>query len=80
MTRARDDLVLVQPLRFFIRGQSRGGDDHVFAPRSRFIADEDLDAFELVGSPNPSLVHTATPVTQSAVSVDLKATIRAMWR
>ena len=80
MTRARDDLVLVQPLRFFIRGQSRGGDNHVFAPRSRFIADEDLDAFELVGSPNPSLVHTATPVTQSAVSVDLKATIRAMWR
>ena len=35
---ARDDLVLMQPLRFFMRGQARGGDAHVFAPRSRFIA------------------------------------------
>ena len=46
MTRARDDLVLMQPLRFFMRGQARGGDAHVFAPRSRFIAECDLDAFE----------------------------------
>ena len=49
MTRARDDLVLMQPLRFFIPHQRRGGDAHVFAPRSRFIAECDLDAFELIG-------------------------------
>ncbi len=80
MTRARDDLVLVQPLRFFIRGQARGGDGHVFAPRSRFIGDEDLDVFELVGSPSPSPTHREKPLTPSALSVDLKATMRAMWR
>jgi superfamily I DNA/RNA helicase len=50
MSRARDDLVLMQPLRFFIPRQPRGGDAHVFAPRSRFIAECDLDAFELIGS------------------------------
>ena len=50
MTRARDDLVLMQPLRFFIPRQPRGGDAHVFARRSLFIAECDLDAFELIGS------------------------------
>ena len=49
MTRARDDLVLMQPLRFYVRGQALGADRHVYAPRSRFIADADLDGFERVG-------------------------------
>jgi ATP-dependent DNA helicase UvrD/PcrA len=34
MTRARDDLVLMQPLRFFMRGQARGGDAHVCPAQS----------------------------------------------
>ena len=55
MTRARDDLVLMQPLRFFIRGQVRGGDAHVLAPRSRFIGEADLDAFELLGDQHSNI-------------------------
>ena len=80
MTRARDDLVLVQPLRFFVRGQARGGDGHVFAPRSRFIADEDLDAFELVGAPGCWPPGTNTPCAPPTVNFDLKAVMREMWR
>ncbi|HEX2658162.1 MAG TPA: ATP-dependent helicase, partial [Polyangia bacterium] len=37
MTRAKNELALVHPLRFFIRQQSRQGDRHVFVPRTRFI-------------------------------------------
>src|ERR1019366_5576982 len=33
MTRARDDLTLMQPLRFYVRGQGYGGDRSVYAPR-----------------------------------------------
>jgi hypothetical protein len=57
-----------------------GGDGHVYAPRSRFLADEDLDAFEVVGSALSPALTTATPVAQTALRVDLKATMRAMWR
>src|SRR5947208_16909271 len=40
MTRARDDLHLVVPQRFFTNGQNAQGDHHVYAPRSRFIPNE----------------------------------------
>jgi UvrD-like helicase C-terminal domain len=76
MTRARDDLVLMQPLRFFMRGQARGGD---FAPRSRFIAACDLDAFELIGgqfSCGAENGMTGRPVA----NIDLKTRMREIWR
>ena len=79
MTRARDDLVLMQPLRFFIRHQPRGGDAHVFAPRSRFIAACDLDAFELIGghfSCGAENGMTGRPVA----NIDLKTRMREIWR
>ncbi len=37
MTRAKDALHLVVPQRFFTHGQSRQGDRHVYAARTRFI-------------------------------------------
>ena len=43
MTRAKTTLALVHPLRFFVRQQSRFGDRHVYAPRTRFIPDALLD-------------------------------------
>lgn len=46
MTRARDHLHLVHPLRFFKRQQHRHGDNHMYSPRSRFIPDAILDHFE----------------------------------
>ena len=38
MTRAKDDLHLIVPQRFFTYGQSAKGDRHVYASRTRFIA------------------------------------------
>jgi DNA helicase-2/ATP-dependent DNA helicase PcrA len=79
MTRARDELVLVQPLRFFVRGQSVGGDKHVYATRSRFITDGDIGAFDVVGVAPRAAGAAAQPV-QAVASVDLKAKMRNMWR
>ena len=46
MTRARDHLYLIHPLRFFRHHQHRYGDGYVYAPRSRFLPDEILDRFQ----------------------------------
>src|SRR5215208_4183640 len=45
MTRAKDDLHLILPKRFFTHQQASTGDRHVFASRSRFIPAAILDRF-----------------------------------
>ena len=40
MTRAKDNLHLIVPQRFFTHGQSAQGDRHVYASRTRFIPNE----------------------------------------
>lgn len=78
MTRSRDELVLMQPMRYYVRGQAPGSDKHVYAPRSRFISDEDIAAFELVVTPPaPSIAEPG--VNGPAPRVDLKSAIRRMW-
>ncbi len=37
MTRARDELTLIVPQRFYVHGQPKNGDRHVYAGRTRFI-------------------------------------------
>ena len=77
MTRARDDLVLMQPLRYYVRGQATGSDKHVYAARSRFIADADLAAFELVTAAVQDVpLDTAMG---APARVDLKVAMRRMW-
>src|SRR6185369_15364875 len=46
ITRARRDLHLVAPLRFYVTQQSRWGDKHVYGARSRFMTEPVLAAFE----------------------------------
>jgi DNA helicase-2/ATP-dependent DNA helicase PcrA len=78
MTRAKTDLTLMQPLRFMVRGQSLGGDRHVYAPRSRFLPDADLDAFDVVSMPQPLLPDHA--IRNTPMRIDLKAAMRQMWK
>ena len=77
MTRARDHLHLIHPLRFFTSQQARLGDRHVYAPRTRFIPDAILEHFErrTHGRPHP----VDTPNASSHRHVDLGARIRALW-
>ena len=77
MTRAKNELALVHPLRFFIRQQSRQGDRHVFVPRTRFIPDDILDRFQRV-TPRPERNADNMPAHAGA-RVDVAARLRAMW-
>src|SRR3978361_367276 len=51
MTRAKDDLHLLVPQRFFTHGQRAEGDRHVYAARTRFIPASLLGLFEKITWP-----------------------------
>jgi DNA helicase II / ATP-dependent DNA helicase PcrA len=78
MTRAKQHLHLVHPIRFFRSQQHRHGDGHVFAPRTRFIPDSILNFFERRAWPTGACGETTSP--RAAVRVDVAARMRDMWR
>ncbi len=79
MTRAKDDLDLVVPQRFFTHGQNARGDHHVYASRTRFIPDELLGLFE--GTTWPSIpAGLAARDPRQGVRIDVTARMRGMWR
>ena len=77
MTRARDHLYLVQPLRMYVEKQHRHGDRHVYAPRSRFLPDAILDRFERVVR-GRSVDRISGDVSPTPIT-DVAARLRAMW-
>jgi DNA helicase II / ATP-dependent DNA helicase PcrA len=79
MTRAKDDLHLVVPQRFFTHGQSAQGDRHVYASRTRFIPDRLLGLFEKTSWPLSATGTTARAANKS-VRLDVGARMRGMWR
>jgi DNA helicase-2/ATP-dependent DNA helicase PcrA len=79
MTRAKDDLHLVVPQRFFTHGQNAQGDRHVYASRTRFIPDQLLGLFESVAWPSTPPGSMARGPGQG-VRIDVGARMRDMWR
>jgi DNA helicase II / ATP-dependent DNA helicase PcrA len=77
MTRAKDALHLMQPLRFYLHGQAARGDRHVYATRSRFLPRHVVDSFEepSFGPADGEAASSARPVPPR----DLKASMRGMW-
>lgn len=78
MTRAKDDLHLIVPQRFFTHGQSAKGDRHVYASRTRFIPDGLLGLFDRTSWP-PVGVGAPARVA-SGVRINVGARLRGMWR
>jgi DNA helicase II / ATP-dependent DNA helicase PcrA len=78
ITRAREHLHLLQPLRFYITHQHRHGRGHVMAPRSRFLPDEVLGLFTC----RTAAAHCAPDgmPLRPVAPVDIGARLRDMWR
>jgi DNA helicase II / ATP-dependent DNA helicase PcrA len=79
MTRAKDNLHLVVPQRFFTHGQHGQGDRHVYAARTRFIPDRLLGLFEKTMWPSAVAGAAARPASQGP-RIDVGARMRGMWR
>ncbi len=81
MTRARDHLQLIVPQRFFIPQQTKYGDRHVVAARSRFIPNAVARQFETCSWPPPPPLEPLKPARHApAVPIDLAARMRGQWK
>jgi DNA helicase-2/ATP-dependent DNA helicase PcrA len=78
MTRAKDNLHLVVPHRFFTHGQNAYGDRHVYASRTRFIPAALLPRFESTTWPPAEAAGRRSE--RPRVQIDVGARMRAMWR
>jgi DNA helicase II / ATP-dependent DNA helicase PcrA len=82
MTRAKEDLHIVVPQRFYVHNQTHLGDRHVWASRSRFIPAHLLPLFDTYAWP-----RVAAPVAPSAAGLaaaaqaklEIAARLRKMW-
>jgi DNA helicase II / ATP-dependent DNA helicase PcrA len=80
MTRAKDDLHLIVPQRFFTHGQNAQGDRHVYAARTRFIPDGLLNLFNKTAWPAIAAGSAAVRGSSQGMRVDIGARMRGMWR
>lgn len=80
MTRAKDELNLVVPQRFFTHGQAARGDRHVYAARTRFIPNSLLNLFEQMAWPVAQPMTATRAAAPGGVRIDVAARMRGMWR
>ncbi|CAN7639290.1 ATP-dependent helicase [Rhizobium sp. LjRoot98] len=78
MTRAKDNLALVTPLRFFTHNQNPQGDRHVFASRTRFIPATLLQFFEVIRWPLVTPDRSGRSAQQ--IRIDVAEKMRGMWK
>jgi DNA helicase-2/ATP-dependent DNA helicase PcrA len=78
MTRAKDHLYLIQPHRFYTGSSRRNGDRHVYAPRTRFVADDMLRLFEKAASGEASASEAAAQ-GGNGTRLNVAAKLREMW-
>lgn len=79
MTRAKQDLHLVSPLKYYITQQPRHGDKHVYGAKSRFMSEAFLSTLDNVGWPAQSVDYTLKTASDAQRVVDVKEKMRAMW-
>jgi DNA helicase-2/ATP-dependent DNA helicase PcrA len=82
MTRAKEDLHIVVPQRFYVHNQSALGDRHVWASRTRFIPAPLLSLFDVQAW--PALAQAAAPTAAGLAAaakarVDIAAQLKSMW-
>jgi DNA helicase-2/ATP-dependent DNA helicase PcrA len=80
MTRAKDELALVVPQRFYVHQQAPDGDRHVYATRTRFIPPALEPHFQLRAWPDAAVESPGAHAMQTPASIDLAARMRAVWR
>jgi len=79
MTRARDNLHLVVPNRFFVKQQAQMGDRHMYAARTRFITPAMLKHFEECAWLDADRRENRTPMPDS-VRMLVRERARNTWK
>jgi DNA helicase II / ATP-dependent DNA helicase PcrA len=82
MTRAKEDLHIVVPQRFYVHNQTHLGDRHVWASRTRFIPVDLMPLFDAYAWPPVPVAAAPTAAGLAAAAqakVDIAAKLRKMW-
>ena len=77
MTRAKNDLHLIVPLKYYVANQSKHGDRHVYGARSRFLTKAVMAKLDAVTWPDEA--DTAGGQTPSQARVNVASRLRSMW-
>jgi DNA helicase II / ATP-dependent DNA helicase PcrA len=80
MTRAKNQLDIMVPQRFYVHQQSNRGDRHLYASRTRFVPDALLPLFEQRTWPACEQELSVAGAGRSEVQIDIAARLRARWR
>ena len=77
MTRAKDQLHLIVPQRFYVHSQRSDGDRHLYAARTRFIPSAIVRHFATCTWPQAAAGNAAPAMPRAPV--DIGARLRRMW-
>ncbi|MGH8229977.1 MAG: ATP-dependent helicase, partial [Steroidobacteraceae bacterium] len=78
LTRARNELQLIAPLKFHLTSQARQSDAHVYGGRSRFITEKVLKTLEAVTLAG-SRLEDAALAGAGAPALDVAERLKSMW-
>jgi DNA helicase-2/ATP-dependent DNA helicase PcrA len=77
MTRAKNDLHLIAPLKYYVANQPKKGDRHVYGARSRFLTRAVMAKLDAITWPETHESEVAITPTKARVNVAGK--LREMW-
>jgi len=77
MTRAKSELHLLQPLKYYVTQQSRMGDRHVYGAKSRFMTEAMMKCCEPVAF--GSYLERSHAESSVVKSVDIASRLKGMW-
>jgi DNA helicase-2/ATP-dependent DNA helicase PcrA len=79
MTRARDELRLMAPVRFYVTQQAGLGDRYVHGARSRFLTESVLRRFERITAPAETTGSDVPLRAAEGPRLDVASRLRDMW-
>jgi DNA helicase-2/ATP-dependent DNA helicase PcrA len=77
MTRARNELHLLQPLKYYVTQQSRMGDKHVYGAKSRFMTEAVMKCCEPIVY--GSYIEKEDALKGEKAKIDVGSRLRGMW-
>ncbi len=77
MTRAKNDLHLIAPLKYYVANQPKHGDRHVYGARSRFLTKAVMAKLDAIAWPEDGDRASAAASTKARVNV--AGQLRSMW-
>ncbi|MEZ5513128.1 MAG: ATP-dependent helicase [Steroidobacteraceae bacterium] len=78
MTRAKNDLALIAPLRFQVTSQPRSSDAHIYGGRSRFLTEKVIKAFDESAFQGSHLNDISLEAAEP-LAVDVRSRLKQMW-